>query len=556
MRKLLLLALFLNAALLAGRFWQELDADAQEPNCVTMNGDINGDGELDVSDPITLLSYLFLGEPSQLLPTCDAVDRVAQEIHVDDFGASGNGVDDDTQAIQNALDAAVNQGREVHFRSGATYLVKGLLIRGGDLHIEGHNATIKYLSNSRNRLYVIASEGAVTDVEAFYTHRPIKISNLKIDALDDSNGLRAKYCVVHASWNSDLIDMEVMNAEEDGILITGVNLVNNKQLESSSMVNNRLTRCRIRRNGGNAIHIRDPRRNRLTDTHIKEGFIYNNGGWGVFADAGAGMHITGIHFYANDSGSIFIDSAGFGTIVDSIYSEDGMGFRAANQLTGAAPVMIQNCVFKGKVTHDGGGDASPYGLRSVGNQYQEEGHLYHNRSDARRKIISQQDSFESPRPFQWHDSTSEGEFVVLGSWLNYYGNAITGKFNALQEYIDLDSIQSKKDIFLWGNQRFDVDINLPKMKPDGAYVAEIDAAARRFHTLDPTLIYSSKMVIQRKQETDEYAITNIYKNFTSDHWAQRPRYWVSVVDADNIKMTITGQPLSSEGFGSLKVRFR
>ena len=66
MRKLLVIALLVNAALLAGRFWQELPANAQEdPGGPAVDerfcADSNGDGTIDLSDPITILQYLFTG---------------------------------------------------------------------------------------------------------------------------------------------------------------------------------------------------------------------------------------------------------------------------------------------------------------------------------------------------------------------------------------------------------------------------------------------------------------------------------------------------------------
>jgi hypothetical protein len=67
MRALLLIALFLNAALLAGRVWQELPASAErgrgagpatdERYCA----DATGDGKLDISDAVSILNFLFTG---------------------------------------------------------------------------------------------------------------------------------------------------------------------------------------------------------------------------------------------------------------------------------------------------------------------------------------------------------------------------------------------------------------------------------------------------------------------------------------------------------------
>src|SRR5262245_56144383 len=65
MKKLLVPALLLNAALLAGRFWQELPAVAaggqgKEPG----SGDVNASGSTDISDAIYLLDWLFTGGPA------------------------------------------------------------------------------------------------------------------------------------------------------------------------------------------------------------------------------------------------------------------------------------------------------------------------------------------------------------------------------------------------------------------------------------------------------------------------------------------------------------
>lgn len=71
-RKAILVVLSINACLLGGRFWQELEVHAQPVECAVRNGDVNADGLLDVTDAINLLGFLFLGDPGQLVPTCEA----------------------------------------------------------------------------------------------------------------------------------------------------------------------------------------------------------------------------------------------------------------------------------------------------------------------------------------------------------------------------------------------------------------------------------------------------------------------------------------------------
>jgi len=77
-RRLIVVGLFLNAALLTGRFWQEAAAGVDP--VASENGDMNGDGKRDISDPIFMLSWLFSGGPEPVACAqagSDLEDRVA-----------------------------------------------------------------------------------------------------------------------------------------------------------------------------------------------------------------------------------------------------------------------------------------------------------------------------------------------------------------------------------------------------------------------------------------------------------------------------------------------
>lgn len=64
MKKLLIVALFVNAVLLAGRFFQELPVARGGPAPVsTENGDTNGDGARNIADAIYFLDWLFRSGP-------------------------------------------------------------------------------------------------------------------------------------------------------------------------------------------------------------------------------------------------------------------------------------------------------------------------------------------------------------------------------------------------------------------------------------------------------------------------------------------------------------
>jgi hypothetical protein len=70
MKTLIVIGLFLNAALLllCGRYLQQLSASSREGGgagaVAAGNGDVNGSGEIDISDASYLLNWLFLGGPA------------------------------------------------------------------------------------------------------------------------------------------------------------------------------------------------------------------------------------------------------------------------------------------------------------------------------------------------------------------------------------------------------------------------------------------------------------------------------------------------------------
>jgi len=69
-----------------------------------------------------------------------AQDKMREVVSVKDFGAVGDGVTDDTAAIQAADDYAYSVGAELHFDSGATYSVSELFIKS--TRVFGHGAKL------------------------------------------------------------------------------------------------------------------------------------------------------------------------------------------------------------------------------------------------------------------------------------------------------------------------------------------------------------------------------------------------------------------------------
>ena len=70
--------------------------------------------------------------------------------HVKQFGAVGDGVNDDTIAIQSALDS----GYSITFDKNKTYLVKNLNINQSNITINGKNATLKAIDSVSSILFI------------------------------------------------------------------------------------------------------------------------------------------------------------------------------------------------------------------------------------------------------------------------------------------------------------------------------------------------------------------------------------------------------------------
>ncbi len=74
MKRLLGAVLVLGLAIghgLPGARAGEPEVHAGPVKCAAENGDVNADGMKDITDPITLLTHLFLGDPPELAPLCD-----------------------------------------------------------------------------------------------------------------------------------------------------------------------------------------------------------------------------------------------------------------------------------------------------------------------------------------------------------------------------------------------------------------------------------------------------------------------------------------------------
>lgn len=84
----------------------------------------------------------FAGAIAQSVQT-----KLEQSVSIDDFGAVGNGIANDTTALQNAIAAASTSGIPLYLAQGASYNIASPLVPSGKLIIYGNGARILTASN-------------------------------------------------------------------------------------------------------------------------------------------------------------------------------------------------------------------------------------------------------------------------------------------------------------------------------------------------------------------------------------------------------------------------
>ena len=99
-------------------------------------GDVNLNGEVNVTDVTSLIDHL-LAKDSYIPFNPNSTFLSAKE-----FGAAGDGVTDDTQALENLFDEAFRMRKAIFFDPG-TYLIRRALTLRTGMEIYGDNATIK-----------------------------------------------------------------------------------------------------------------------------------------------------------------------------------------------------------------------------------------------------------------------------------------------------------------------------------------------------------------------------------------------------------------------------
>ena len=93
-----------------------------------------------------------------LMSPADQVRLAAPGIYAADYGATGDGVTDDSAALTAASAAA--EGKVLHLTAGATYAIRSKVVLSDGVTVEGHGATLVKPNNSTDNLaFTKASNG-------------------------------------------------------------------------------------------------------------------------------------------------------------------------------------------------------------------------------------------------------------------------------------------------------------------------------------------------------------------------------------------------------------
>lgn len=214
-------------------------------------------------------------------------------VNVKQYGAKGDGITDDTTAIQNAINAAAT-GSVIFFPAG-TYLVSSTIQLVAELAYLGTtgsygSSTIKQ-KNSSNLPAVLAASGWYNNNT--FSDNPVRIENLLIDGNNSNN--TTSHGIVLMNYDSIIRECTVINAPGCGIVISSINRSGGTL--SNTAVENRIESCKISGAGTHGIWIHDSGNN-ATDGYLDSCIVSGTTQDGIHMDTAVGWFIQHNHTYA------------------------------------------------------------------------------------------------------------------------------------------------------------------------------------------------------------------------------------------------------------------
>jgi hypothetical protein len=239
--------------------------------------------------------------------------QTAYNVH--DFGAAGDGVTDDTAAIQGAIDAANTAGGGLVFLPPGTYLTRGQTLYSR-IHLRGSggDTTVLKLASGANRA-VLQSDG-FTQLTGTNSTGGIQLFSIRDLALDGnkSQNTAAGYGLQIYGYEYELTEVIVFNCHNDGVYSEWASAGGlpypTHQMEA------RLSGVRSHLNGGHGVNFNGPHDSMFLDCLSFQNngtgfrlagkaagtFLVNCHGWGIEQDLSFDLAAGGVsclHCYAD-----------------------------------------------------------------------------------------------------------------------------------------------------------------------------------------------------------------------------------------------------------------
>lgn len=205
---------------------------------------------------------------------------IENPLKVEQVGAKGDGVTDDTLAIQSAID---NTTYPICFGK-KTYLVSTIRVSNRKTIINGNNATLKSIaSNTSTNLLELYNDGVIYSI----------INDLVLDGNKENNNTIINGLYVYRSTASDtqakINNVQANNFTGYGIYVTG---------DAGRSSIREIKFDKVMSNGNKAGFYADS----MTDSYIMNSTFANNSDYGIYLDTAGSIKIVNTKCYFNGKG--------------------------------------------------------------------------------------------------------------------------------------------------------------------------------------------------------------------------------------------------------------
>jgi hypothetical protein len=255
-------------------------------------------------------------------------------INAKQYGAVGDGITDDTIALQAALTAAGATPGSAVFLPTGVYMTSATLLISGNTALFGAGDT-----DGGTIIRTITGTALTTPLVASYEWynnsttcgNPVVIRDIKFDGFGATSGSGAHGLVLMNYW-SIVERCSFINVAGDGFRFTA--FAKNGTHITNTCVEVKLSRLQVRAVGAVGIHIYDDGTtlNSCTDGFLQDCIVQNAGTYGIYIEMGPGWLIQGNHVYGTGIDAMYVKRC-YATRVIANYI-DGYGSGSATYLAG------------------------------------------------------------------------------------------------------------------------------------------------------------------------------------------------------------------------------